>query len=177
MPESVVREELESLGIRVQGVMHLRSGHRDRDPTKDRPPTPTSLFQWREGMRCPRCDQSPNSAACECRRSRTWLQRALCNASAASASDTRSETANTRLDASRVGAPTSPGGAPPRGSSLRAVAAEVNTQRTTGAVQSGKRRGRRLQSRRKSEPERMKSQATLPLRKLSRPGPLPSRRT
>jgi len=40
MPESVVREELESLGIRVQGVTQPRSGRRDQDPTKDRPPIP-----------------------------------------------------------------------------------------------------------------------------------------
>jgi hypothetical protein len=45
-PESVVREELESLIIRVQGVMQLRSGHRDQDPDKDRPPTLTLLFRW-----------------------------------------------------------------------------------------------------------------------------------
>jgi hypothetical protein len=32
MPESVVREELESLNIRVQGVMQLRSGRRDQEP-------------------------------------------------------------------------------------------------------------------------------------------------
>jgi hypothetical protein len=39
MPESVVREELEALGIRVQGVMQIRSGRRDQDATRDRPPT------------------------------------------------------------------------------------------------------------------------------------------
>jgi hypothetical protein len=39
MPESVVLE-LESLNVRVQGVMQLRSGPRDQDPTKDRLPTP-----------------------------------------------------------------------------------------------------------------------------------------
>jgi hypothetical protein len=39
MPESVVREELESLNIRVQGVTQLRSGRRDQDPAKNRPPT------------------------------------------------------------------------------------------------------------------------------------------
>jgi hypothetical protein len=44
MPESVVREELESLNIPVQGGMQLRSGRRDQDPTKDRPPIPTSLY-------------------------------------------------------------------------------------------------------------------------------------
>jgi hypothetical protein len=35
-PESVVREELESLNIRVQGVMQLRSRSRDQDPAKGR---------------------------------------------------------------------------------------------------------------------------------------------
>jgi hypothetical protein len=40
MPESVIREELEALNIHVQGVMRLRSGRRDQDPTKDLPLTP-----------------------------------------------------------------------------------------------------------------------------------------
>ena len=40
MPESVVRGELESLNICVQGVKQLRTGRRDPDPAKDRPPTP-----------------------------------------------------------------------------------------------------------------------------------------
>jgi len=71
MPESVVREDLETLGNLVQGFTQLRSGRRDQDPTKDRPPTPTSLYQWRDFLRCPGCAQSPNSAACECRWSRT----------------------------------------------------------------------------------------------------------
>ena len=134
MPESVVREELETLGIYVQGVTQLRSGRRDQDPTKDRPPTPTSLCQWREGLRCPGCAQSPNSATCECRWSRTWLQRALCNVSAASASDTRNETADTPFGASRLGVPTCRVGAQPRVNSLSAVAVCVTTQRITGAV-------------------------------------------
>ena len=100
-----VREELESLDIHVQGVTQQRSGRRDRDTVKDRLPTPTSLYRWRGSLRCPKCDQSPNSAACECRWSRTWLQKAHCNASAASASDTCSVTADTRPGASRVGLP------------------------------------------------------------------------
>jgi len=45
MPDSVVREKLESLNIRVQGVTALRSGRRDPNPAKYRPPTPTSLCQ------------------------------------------------------------------------------------------------------------------------------------
>ena len=150
MPESVVREELESLGILVQGVTQLRSGRRDQDPTKDRPPTLTSLYRWREGLRCPECYQSPNSAACECRWSRTWLQEAPCNASAASALDTRSVTAVTHPGASRVEAPISPVDTLPRGSSLSAVDAEETTRQTTGAALSGKKRRRPLQSTRPS---------------------------
>jgi hypothetical protein len=67
MTDSVAWEELEPLNIRVQGVKQLRSGRRDPDPAKDRPPTPTSLYQWCEVLRCQKCDLSPNSAACECR--------------------------------------------------------------------------------------------------------------
>jgi len=134
MTESVVREELESLKILVQGVTQLRSGRRDQDPANDRPPTPTSLYQWRGGRKCQKCDSSPNYAACECRWSRTWLLKARCNASAASASATRGITADTQPCASHVGAPTSPVDALPRGNSLSAAAAGETTRRTTVAV-------------------------------------------
>jgi hypothetical protein len=40
MPDSVVREELESMGICVQGVMQFRSWRRDLDASKYRPSTP-----------------------------------------------------------------------------------------------------------------------------------------
>ena len=63
MPESAVLEELGSLDIRVHGVMQLRSGRRDQDPAKDRPPTPTSLCLWHVARRCLRCESSPSSAA------------------------------------------------------------------------------------------------------------------
>jgi hypothetical protein len=65
MPQGVVLEELRSLGIRVQGVMQHRSGRRDQDPAKDRPPTPTSLCLWHGARRCLGCGPSPNSAASE----------------------------------------------------------------------------------------------------------------
>ena len=42
--ESVVREELETLVFHVQGITQLRSGHRDQDPNKDRPPSPLHFF-------------------------------------------------------------------------------------------------------------------------------------
>jgi len=49
MPESVVREELEFLGIHDQGVTQLRSGRRDQDPNKDRPPTPHFIVSVARG--------------------------------------------------------------------------------------------------------------------------------
>jgi hypothetical protein len=49
MPESVVREELESLNFGVQGVMQLRSGPRDQDPAKDHPPTPHLIVSVARG--------------------------------------------------------------------------------------------------------------------------------
>jgi hypothetical protein len=45
MPQSVAREELEALDNHFQGVMQLRSGRRDQDPTKDRTHTLTSFYQ------------------------------------------------------------------------------------------------------------------------------------
>jgi len=49
MPESVAREEFESLGIHVQGVTQLRSGRRDQDHTKDRPPNPHFIVSVARG--------------------------------------------------------------------------------------------------------------------------------
>jgi hypothetical protein len=127
MPKCVVREELEFQNIRVQGVMQLRSGLRNRDPAKDRPPTPTSLSQWRVGLRCLKYLHSPNYADSECRWNRTWPRKAHCNASAASALVTRSVTEDTLPGAFRVAAPTFPVCAPPRENSLSAVAAGKTT--------------------------------------------------
>ena len=49
MPDSVVREELETLGIHVQGVTQLRSGRGDQDPIKNRPPTPHFIVSVARG--------------------------------------------------------------------------------------------------------------------------------
>ena len=44
LSESVVRDVLESLNIRVQGVTRLRSGRHDQDPAKTALPPATSLL-------------------------------------------------------------------------------------------------------------------------------------
>jgi hypothetical protein len=49
MPETVVREKLEALGICVQGVLQLRSGRRDQDPEKDGPATPHFIVTMTRG--------------------------------------------------------------------------------------------------------------------------------
>jgi len=134
MPESIVREQLESLNICVQGVTSCDLAVAIPTPTRTALPPPTSLCLWRADLSCPRCDHSPNSAVSECRWRRTWLQKVRCNASAASVSATRSSTADTHLGASLVGAHTSAVGALTRGTGLCAVAAGETTQRTTVAL-------------------------------------------
>ena len=138
---------------------------------------PTSLFPWRGGLKCPRCDLSSNSAVCECRWSRTWRQTVPCNINAASASDTRSVNADKRPGASRVVAPISAVGAQPRGNSLSAVAAGATTPRVTWAVLSGKKRRQPMQSERQKVSGRAQPQAYPPLLKSSGQGHLRSRRT
>jgi hypothetical protein len=49
MPESVIREEMGALYIHVQGVMQLRSGRRDQDPTKDHPFIPHFIVSGARG--------------------------------------------------------------------------------------------------------------------------------
>jgi hypothetical protein len=133
MPESVVREELEFLNFRVQGVTQLRSGSRDSDLAKDHPP-PTSSCQWREGPRCQKCDRSPKSAACECRWSRMWLQNARCNASAPQRFGHTQRNCGYAPRCVACGAPTSLVDALPRRNSLSAVTAGETAQRTTVVV-------------------------------------------
>jgi hypothetical protein len=51
MPDDVARAELENLGICFQGVLQLRSCHRDQEDTKARPLTPhfiMSVARWRK---------------------------------------------------------------------------------------------------------------------------------
>ena len=54
MPESVVREELQSLNIRFQGATQPRSGRRYQDPAKDRPPTPQFIISVARGPDVPK---------------------------------------------------------------------------------------------------------------------------
>jgi len=54
MPEDVVREELESLGICVQGVLQLRSGHRDQEAAKAHSLTPHFIVTVARGPEVPK---------------------------------------------------------------------------------------------------------------------------
>ena len=127
MPESVVGGELESLNIRVQGVTQLRSGRRDQDPTKDRPPTPHFIVSVARGPEVSKMRSLTELCGLRVSVERYVALTAHCNASAASASATRSVTADTLPSASLVVAPNLLVGASPRGSSLSAVAAGGTT--------------------------------------------------
>jgi hypothetical protein len=126
MPESVVREDLESLNIHVKGGMQLRSGRRDQNPANDRPPTPHFIVSVTRGS--------------EVSKVRSITQ--LCGlrvtvetyVAPKGASDTLSLTADTHNCASLVGASTSLVDALPLGDSLSAVAAGATTQQTIVTV-------------------------------------------
>jgi hypothetical protein len=50
MPESVVREKFESPNFHVQGVIQLKSGCQDQDPTKDCLPTSHFIISVVRGL-------------------------------------------------------------------------------------------------------------------------------
>jgi len=74
-------------------------------PAKDRPLTHTPLYHCREGLMFRQFDSSPNSVACECRCSRTWLQKPTAM-HALSSLQTHRVTADTHPGESRVELPT-----------------------------------------------------------------------
>ena len=134
MPESVFREELESLNICVQGITQLRSGRRDPDTAKNRPTTPHFIVSVARGPEVSKVRSLTELCGLRVSVESYLPPKVRCNASTASALAIRSATADTHLGASLVGAPASPVDAIPRGSSLCAVAAGGTTQRTTVAV-------------------------------------------
>jgi len=176
MPERVVRKELEALDMHVQAVMQLRSVRRNQEPTKDRPLTPHFIVSVARGPEVSKVRSITELYGLRVSVGSYVAPNVPCNANAASASDTRSVTADTRPCASRVEAPTSPVGAQPRGNSLSAVAVGVTTEPVTGAVLNGRKRTQLLQSERQKVSGRAPPQANpLPL-KPSGPDPLRSRR-
>ena len=134
MPESVVLEELRSLEIHVQGVMQLRSGRRDQDPSKDHPPTPHFIVSMTRSPEVSKLRALTELCGQECQWRHSWHLRALPNASAFNASAIRSATAYTLLGASREMAINFQVIARPARRSLCAAFVGVTTQRNTGAV-------------------------------------------
>jgi len=134
MPQSVVREEPESLNTRVQGVTQLRSGHRHPDPTKERPPIPHFIVSVTRGPGVSKVRSLTELCGLRASVESYVAPKGRCNTSVASTSATRSVTADKHTGASHVRAATSPVKALPRGNSFSALAAEENTQRTSGSV-------------------------------------------
>ena len=131
MPEDAVREELESLGICVQGVLQLRSGRRDQT-TEARPLTPHFIVSVARGPDVARVRSL--TELCGSRWRRTLPRRDSCNANVTSASVTPSVTAGTHPGVLPVERLTFQGSAPPPSSSLNAAVAEETTRPATGVV-------------------------------------------
>jgi hypothetical protein len=146
LPESVVREDLGALDVRIQGVTKLRSGRRDQDPTKDRPHTLHFIISVACGPEVSRVLSL--TELCGSRWRRTWRRRAPCNVSAASASQRNCghvPRCVACVGSHSLASPQSLWGSP--------SAADVwaTTRRTTGFSSNGRRRGQLLQSGRHNE--------------------------
>ena len=103
--------------------MQLRSGRHDQHPAKDRPLTPHFILSVARGPEVSRVRSITDLCGLRVSVESYVGPKGPCNANTASASDTRSVTADTRPGASRAVALTSPVGVQPRGNSLSAVAA------------------------------------------------------
>jgi hypothetical protein len=79
MREGFMLEDLESQGIRVQGVIQLRSGRRDQDPPKDRPRTTPFIVSVARGPELSRV-RTLTELRPQSRWRRTLRQRALYSA-------------------------------------------------------------------------------------------------
>jgi len=128
MPESVVREGLQSLNIRVQGVTQMRSGRRDQDPAKDRLPIPHFIVSVAQGP-----EVSKVRSLTEICSLRVSVESYVAPKGPLQCKRFQ-RFGHTHPGASRVGARTSLVDALPRGNSLSAVAAVETTQRTTVAA-------------------------------------------
>ena len=133
MPESVVREELETVGINVQWVTQIRSGHRDQDTNKNSPSTPHFILSVARGPEVSRVRSI--TELCGLRVSESYLAPKgpmQCKRCQRFGHTQRNCGYAPRCVA--CGGSTCPVGAQPRGNSLSAVAVGVTTQRTTVAV-------------------------------------------
>jgi hypothetical protein len=95
MPVGVVREELENLGICVQGVLQLCSGRRDQEAAKARPLTPHFIVSLARGPNVVKLRSLTELWGLRVRSRRTSPRKDPCNGSAANASAIRSGTAAT----------------------------------------------------------------------------------
>jgi len=134
MPQRVVREELGTLNIRVQGVTQLRYGRRDPDTAKYWPPIPHLIVSVAREPEVSKVRSLTEFCSLRVSVQSYVAPKGPLQCNAASVSATRSVTADTQIGASLVVAPISPVDAVPHWSSRSAVAAVVTTQRTAVAV-------------------------------------------
>jgi hypothetical protein len=134
MPESVVREELETLGIYVQGVLQLRYGRRDQDIGRESPQTPHLIVSVARGAEAQKVRSLTELCGFRVRWSRMLHRKLPCSASVARGSATLSETVGIHPVALPLARDTFLGSDQPPSSSLNAEAVGVTTQPIIGAA-------------------------------------------
>ena len=96
MPETVVWEELEALDIHFRAVMQLRLGRRDQDPAKERPFNPHFIVSVAQEPEVSSVRSITELFGLRVSVESYVTPKVPCNANAASASDKRSVTADSR---------------------------------------------------------------------------------
>ena len=143
MPEDVVREELENLGIRVQGVLQLWSGRRDQ-AAETRPLTAHFIVSVARGPDVANVRTMTEPCGLRITVETTLPPRDPCSASDENPSGIRSFIVAMHPDVLSVDRLTSQKNAPTHTRSSRSTVVDEITRPATGAVRSGKKRRRRL---------------------------------
>ena len=140
MPESVVREKLKSLDIHVQRVTQLRSCLRDQDPAQDRPITSHFILSVAWGPEWSKVRSITELCGLRVSVETYVLQRAHCNATAASAAAKQRNCGYAPRCVACGGSHLSDVCRTPR-EQPQCCGCELTTRRTTAAVLSGKGEG------------------------------------
>ena len=175
MPESVVREDLQSLDISVKGVMQLRSGRCDQNPAKDRPLTPHFIVSVARGSEVSKVRSITELCGLQVSvetyvAPKGSLQCKRCQRFGHTQRNCGYAPRCVACGDSHI----SGGCSTPREQPQCCGCGDNHTVNYRSCI-SGKRRRRHLQSERPRLSERAPPRATPPLRKLIGPGPLPSK--
>jgi len=145
MPEDVVREELENLGICVQRVLQVRWGRRDQEAAKDRPLNPHFIASLARGPDVVKVRSLTKLSGLRVTVETYVAPKGPLQCKRCQRFGHTQRTAATHPGILLVVRLTFQGSAVPHNRSLSAAVVEETTQPTTGAARNGRRPWRRLQ--------------------------------